>query len=382
MSVFLYSEVNVICIFVLLVLLLRLAKSSDTRYETTIFSQIIIVSIGFILVDLFWGHISMGYVTKTKALLSTLNVVYYTLAGTLSCIWLYYSEIHLEAKWKKPGVRNCVFLIPALSVLIIMVISWFSGISFYIDDDMEYRRGSLYLMQILCAYYPLVVASARAFYYSRKKENYAMKDSLLTMASFPLFPLIFGLVQIFYNNVPILCVGIMMGILIVYLNGIDARISIDTLTQINNRNQFIRNLHHEMLDDKNNKTLYLYIIDADYFKEINDTYGHTEGDRALVHIAEVLKRVAAHYSCSIYRFGGDEFVMLNHVENDDDAYKIIDDIKDVTAKINEEYRLDYTLSLSVGFAKYNSSIETIPDYISIADEALYKVKKERHNARG
>lgn len=116
---------------------------------------------------------------------------------------------------------------------------------------------------------------------------------------------------------------------------------------------------------------------ADCFKEINDTYGHSEGDNALVRVANVLRQVASNYNCSIYRFGGDEFIMLAHADNDEDAEKIREDITNVMNANNIENQSPYTLSLSVGYAKYTSNITTIPDYISKADAQLYEIKKNR-----
>lgn len=375
--VLLYSEISILCMTILGLILFRIIKNKENNKGFFVFKQIMFISILFFLADMCWGYATLGVIEKTKNTLIVLNVVYYCFACCLSCIWMYYSETFIVPKWLNFSWKNIVFIIPLFSEIILMTISSFTGISFYVDDNMEYTRGPLYLLQIVIAYYPLLVASIRALYYSMKKENYANKSMLITMGSFPLFPLIFGAVQFWFVDYPILTFGITLGTLTVYLHSLDAQISIDVLTQINNRNQLLKNLSHEMNDDKYRDSLYLFMLDADYFKDINDRYGHAEGDNALIRIADVLKEVAGMYNSSIYRFGGDEFIMISHVRSDAKAEQIRETILDTMKENNKLIKSPYELKVSVGYARYTEDIKTIPDFIKAADSELYKVKKSR-----
>lgn len=377
MEIFYYSEIELICFAVLFIMLYRIVKSHNNQNRTHIFSQIIGAALLFICADLFWGFITMGYIPKTRFLMYAFNVIYYLLASNLCCLWLYYSETFVEPKWLNFSKKNLVFLIPSFSLLVLMIISCFTGITFYVDDNMEYGRGPLYILQLIFAYYPLLVSCMRAHRLAAKKENYAVKNQLMVLGYFPIFALLFGMIQIHFVDLPILCVGIALGVLVVYLNETSEKISIDALTQINNRNQLIQNLNREMNDEKNRESLYLFMIDADYFKQINDEYGHAEGDKALILIANALKKVASHRDCSIYRFGGDEFILLIHAEYAFAAEKIRDDIKKEIDEMNGTSGKQYKVSVSVGFAKYNENTATIPDFISAADAELYKIKKAR-----
>jgi diguanylate cyclase (GGDEF)-like protein len=122
-------------------------------------------------------------------------------------------------------------------------------------------------------------------------------------------------------------------------------------------------------------SLYLFVLDLDKFKDINDNFGHHEGDRALITVAEVLKRICGPKGCFISRFGGDEF-------------NLVADLPDMAAAeaikfaINYEIAqraasLPYRLSLSIGFAASRGKGETLKDLFERADDALYREKAKR-----
>lgn len=89
----------------------------------------------------------------------------------------------------------------------------------------------------------------------------------------------------------------------------ETRITIDMLTQINNRTKMMQYLEGKM--NSNSKyPLCCIMLDVNHFKEINDTYGHLEGDYALMSIAKVLKASCSCFPCLLARFGGDEFFVV------------------------------------------------------------------------
>ena len=161
----------------------------------------------------------------------------------------------------------------------------------------------------------------------------------------------------------------------VYIRSQSQLISIDPLTQLNNRNQLIKYLSNKIKYSE--KSLYLLIMDLDYFKKINDKFGHIEGDKALVCVSNTLKFVFNKKNMFIARYGGDEFIVICE---DLEAYEIDNlcvTVNKQLAKANANK--DYVLKLSIGYAKYNDADLTIQDFINLADEQLYMVKKSRKN---
>ena len=119
------------------------------------------------------------------------------------------------------------------------------------------------------------------------------------------------------------------------------------------------------------RPLTAYMIDINYFKEINDRYGHIAGDRILQEVSVILKKLFpdAHY----YRYGGDEFLVL--------TYKPASaNYGSFTYDFTEE-RYGVRAVLSIGNASGSpTSYQELFDLISLADKALYIVKERTHSA--
>ena len=97
--------------------------------------------------------------------------------------------------------------------------------------------------------------------------------------------------------------GISLSVLLVFINVQNKQISIDTLTGINNRRQLALYIASELSALSKKGELYYLIMDVDKFKSINDTYGHLEGDNALIKIASLLNslcEIKNDYSCRRY----------------------------------------------------------------------------------
>ena len=121
------------------------------------------------------------------------------------------------------------------------------------------------------------------------------------------------------------------------------------------------------------------LIDGDNFKEINDKYGHSVGDKVLVRMAKVLnKYFGDDVDSYIFRLGGDEFSILieNYTAlNDDALLKKLNDLNSELAKNNGEIP---GITLSIGVA-HGKSADTTDTLFKKADKALYTTKKNGRN---
>ena len=150
----------------------------------------------------------------------------------------------------------------------------------------------------------------------------------------------------------------------------------DPLTGINNRSTFDSALSREMaLARRNGSSFSILIIDIDHFKRVNDTYGHSAGD-------EVLKNVAAQIQQSIrntdqlFRFGGEEFVVLLNNSDCEMAGCIADRVLDaVRCSAVDYHRQQLAVSVSIGIACLQPG-DTVDDIFNRADRALYAAKND------
>jgi two-component system, cell cycle response regulator len=151
----------------------------------------------------------------------------------------------------------------------------------------------------------------------------------------------------------------------------------DDLTNLLNRRGFHSLAQQQMKIAKRAKwNSILLFADLDGLKEVNDTFGHTEGDRALRAVAGILKKTFR-TSDLIARLGGDEYVVLAINANDRGVETILNRLQKNVDQYNARNK-DYHISLSYGIAQCSAnSQESIDDLIAKADEALYRHKRSK-----
>ncbi|MBI3011882.1 MAG: GGDEF domain-containing response regulator [Candidatus Omnitrophica bacterium] len=153
---------------------------------------------------------------------------------------------------------------------------------------------------------------------------------------------------------------------------------VDELTRLYNRRGFL-NLaaQHLKLAQRTKRGLSLAFIDLDGLKHINDTFGHHEGDRALVETAEILKRTFRS-SDIMARIGGDEFAILAIEAQEDSGGRLASRLQDKVREHNAQQQRSHELSLSMGIAHLDpqnpSSVEGL---MTRADQALYEHKRSK-----
>ena len=117
------------------------------------------------------------------------------------------------------------------------------------------------------------------------------------------------------------------------------------------------------------------LIDVDFFKKINDTYGHDKGDFVIKRISNLLKQnIRDSDICS--RWGGEEFLILVPNNNLDGALILANNLKELIEKNNFEIKENVTISIGVSTFDENSSQEKL---LKSADIALYKAKENGRN---
>ena len=155
----------------------------------------------------------------------------------------------------------------------------------------------------------------------------------------------------------------------------------DDLTGLYNRRGFFASATHQLkVAQRNGQNLLLFCCDVDDLKTINDSYGHQEGDLALIHTADVLETTFRD-SDILARFGGDEFVVLASEASDQGQETILFRLEQNLKTANaEESR--FKLSLSIGVARYDSKFpSTLGDLMMRADRAMYEHKAAHRRNR-
>ncbi|MCL2188199.1 MAG: sensor domain-containing diguanylate cyclase [Defluviitaleaceae bacterium] len=158
---------------------------------------------------------------------------------------------------------------------------------------------------------------------------------------------------------------------------LDVLAKTDPLTGINNRRNFIDLVESDSTRTRTAKNpSYITLVDADFFKKVNDTYGHLAGDKVLVEIAKRLKE-ATRASDIVARYGGEEFILYLPNMTKNTAQSVTERIRlAICERPFEVAENTFQITVSLGAATIETSLEKA---IKNADDALYEAKQSGRN---
>ncbi len=161
-------------------------------------------------------------------------------------------------------------------------------------------------------------------------------------------------------------------------------VSIDSLTEVSNRRRFDEVLDQEWRRSvRNELPLSVIMIDVDFFKSLNDTYGHAAGDICLKQIAAALKNTTRRSSDMVARYGGEEFSAILPNIAFADAMKLAEQMRqnvELQAIPHPKSALSPHVTVSLGVATTLPSMHVSPSQLlAQADEMLYQAKQEGRN---
>lgn len=153
----------------------------------------------------------------------------------------------------------------------------------------------------------------------------------------------------------------------------------DELTQLANRRSFVDSVASELARCKRNKGFVtMLVIDLDFFKIVNDSYGHHAGDAALVHVSGILKHAIRQYDI-VGRIGGEEFAIFLGATAMEEALVIAERIRNMVAHtplLYEGQKIVLTTSIGLTCRSCSANFEQL---YTEADEALYLAKSQGRN---
>ena len=288
-------------------------------------------------------------------------------------LWAKFIMVHMNIPFS--DIRRNIYRTIGLISIVLLVINIFYPLVFSVSDG-RYQRGFAYIIfLIFAAFY---ILDSLYLYVKRVKKNGSLK--LFPVHIF-LIPVILGVViQAFFVEIAITWTSIAIsvaGIMTALKNEI---IFTDCLTGLYNR-MYLEFLHKRACNKKGCWVSGI-MIDLNGFKQINDNYGHAEGDLALCIVADLLRKSFSEYGV-VTRYAGDEFVIMLNTTDDQLIQKIIKSAKKNFVTENEKNDKPYQLSASMGYAITNLSNETIDDFMNRIDEQMYqdKMKYYEHNDR-
>ena len=375
MSIFgFYAEVNLGCVCVLMLLFYSIKKLPTPLLKYPLFQKLILWHIIYFISDSMWAFVNDGVLPKNTFSVLLVNYSNVVILPVVAYSCFLFAEISTRPDMtrKQIDLLQVKLRIPIIAQALILLVSFIVAPDFWLNDKLE--PCDLYYM--LLAIMPMlywITATIRGVIRAREVQNQPNFRTYLIVASYTPGVLIAGGAQVFFAlTTPLFCFWCTFIILFVYLHLQNQLISTDSLTMLNNRNR----LHDFLLQQREEKDSFVIMVDVDHFKQINDTYGHAEGDRALVLVSQALKKACEQLSYSMFlcRYGGDEFLMIAQTDVPDEVVKKIKDcLQEEVSKENSTR--SYTIEASMGFARWDGRPDSFKESMVKADKRMYEDKR-------
>ena len=376
-----YVEANIVCIIIFILMLMRSIRGVDHQAKQRIFNIVLMCNINYFICDSFWILVLNGYLLKNLFTVSLVNCGNSILLMSICCFWYIYVEMNQKVISLENRITRLHVQLPAIILSLINVFLFIFFPSLMIDENFE--QTLLYIIlfipvPIFYIFAGIIRSLARAI----KTDNPDVRSTNLTIMFYGVAVVIFGVLQMIGLDIPIFCFGCTITMIYMYLASLDDLVSLDPLTSLNNRAQLNRYVYQE-LQHQSDATHYVIMFDLNDFKNINDHYGHIEGDRAIIKAAEIIKTVCGKDKNRpfIARYGGDEFIAIVRTENEEEVIALSEAIRNGFKENNDNSDKEYELSCAIGHASFCKTFKDFLEAINKADEMLYEEKKKYHYGR-
>lgn len=300
-----------------------------------------------------------------------LHVVLFSAAPILTAIWIYSMWRMIDICERKRRWQTWVLFLPAAINAVFAFASIWTKWYFYFNAQSIYQRGSINLIApILLAGYLFV---ALIYIFSNRARLDRQEYNLLLIATF--IPFIGLIVQSLFYGILIAWPSIGISFIFIYLFLEQRLVAIDRLTGAWSRDSFDFKISKRISCDQSQPFGAIY-FDLDHLKQINDQYGHQEGDAALKNTVACVKRVLEADQI-IARLGGDEFIVVLYNPTPDKLRDLKTKIRQSLDEYNHSTMKPYRLNISIGVDIYRHQYATMEEFINHIDELMYVEKKQR-----
>lgn len=375
-----YIQTNAMCIVLLALVFVAYIKEMHGASEGGYCKAEIIGIMLYCLSDMVAAICKSETFPGVRLILWLANTIYIAFPALLVVLWGHYIVAHMEKFGFRKGRFDRIFRILVMIGFMITLTSPVTHFAFYLDENNIYHRNpGVFLIPVLSFAY-MIYDTVKLIVLSRKIDSLEGRREATTLSVFFIPCALLSLLQMFVYGCTTAQVGFTLGFMIVYLVGQQNKISKDALTGLNNRREFEKQFDNMV---KGAGKILVSMIDVDFFKHINDTYGHVEGDSAIKNIALVLSKACAKCKSEgdffLSRYGGDEFVILSKEFSEGVDRMLLEAIQTELAAVNQKKDKPYTLQLSIGTAQGTVSCKKdAVDIMKKADSEMYKVKKAKH----
>jgi len=378
MEVAIHIELNLICLIILFAVAIQSHQNVNQQMKRVLFRNVVYGIMCSLSLDIIWLLIDGRIFPGCYALNAVVNAAFLGAGVCLGSMWYLYVLDTLHYRMTKRLIA--IVMAPGILFLVLNFLSIWTGWIFYINEQNRYIRGPLFWFQSIGAIAMLLVSLVHIIYCQIVGRKGVSKDSSRKLLGFYIIPVLGTIMALPYSGMPGTWTCAAVSVVLIYMNDMDQIILTDDLTGLNNRKNLRVIFEDYSKQHSAQKPLYLYMMDLDDFKQINDQLGHSVGDQALVEAAHVIRRQTAGIQAVVMRYGGDEFLVMGFFADDAGAQRYKEQMQKAFQNWNETHHEPYVLHASVGYSRYQPG-QKLEEFINSADEMLYNDKRKHKDKR-
>lgn len=371
-----YLITDTLCIVLTLIIISSVSRDIGSETQVRYFFLVLWAYMLFAFSDVIWGFVAYsGLIEVSEECLSVVNGLSLSAITVAAYFWLFFTLARFDSKLIDNNMVRLLAAVPAISVPVIHAIGFFTYQNVITLPDGSWVYGNCHIAITCIQMVYIAAATIVAFRKYQQATTRSERRMSLVFISFMVPFVVAGIVDSFVINTPVATACIVVSITFIMTSMQDSRISTDALTGLNNRRRADEYFENCAMHVSPERPLYLFLLDLDDFKAINDTYGHLEGDKALRVMADMLRSVCAQEQAFAARWGGDEFLVICTDAADLDPDRMVRLIHGTLAETAREAQIEYELSCSVGYALCDSPTDDCSAAIGQADTMLYATKR-------
>ena len=372
MGTAIHIELDALCLLMLCVIVWQSVRNVNKQMRKIRFRNAVYGIMIALVLDIAWMLVDGRIFPGGAALNRVLNALFLSASVLLGCMWYLYV---LDALGYRVSRALSVLLhLPGLVFLVLNLLSIKTGWIFYVNEQNLYVRGPYFWVQEIGGVLMLLVSFFHILYCTvRRRPGVSMRE-IRKLLGFYVIPTAGTLVSMLYTGMPGTWTCAAVSVVLIYMTAQDREILRDSLTGLNNRKALDNAFSDYTKLAGPSSQLFLFMMDLDGLKGINDRNGHPMGDQALMVTAKLLLHSVQGMRSIVVRYGGDEFLVMGFPNNDPEAYR--KRVRDIFSEYNASSDLPFNLQISVGYQAYESGL-TLEGLITLADRALYRHKKPR-----
>ncbi|MDO9628583.1 MAG: GGDEF domain-containing protein [Acholeplasmataceae bacterium] len=370
MAVFLRIDINLISMFMLGLVFLVAYKRLDLKnILNRVYLSTILVVMTLLFVEALTCIINERPETFWIPVSYVLHILLFGIAPILSSAWYILIRNFMVTNDRISKNLKVIVIVPVVVNFILALLTPIFDFYFVIDANNVYSRGEHFFIPVLFTYSYLFLGLIHII---RNRKN-IMTQEFLLLITFSIFPIIGGIVQWLFYGTLLMWSSAAFALIFVYIYLQERLVHLDILTGTWTRKSFdyyvTKKLKQKVVEPFGG-----IFLDIDHLKDINDEYGHAEGDEA---IKEVVARVRGLITQDevIARIGGDEFIIISNSNSIERLKNIISDIELSFSVFNENNEKPYKLSCSFGYGIYSEEFKSIDQFLRFIDYRMYQSKK-------